>query len=770
MAPHDASTSIPIAIGRLPGAGKHLFGRDQELARLDSCWSNPGTRIVSIIAMGGAGKSSLVGTWLKRMQKDGWRGAERVFGWSFYSQGSSNTASGDMFIAEALRWFGHTDPIPVGAWERGARLAQLVKEQRTLLVLDGLEPLQAPFGAGEGKIRDQGVAALVRELAAAGRGLCVISSRIAVDDLASPEDGPTATIDLEELSSEDGAKLLEVLGARGTKAEFEEAAREVKGHALALTLLGSYLNDACEGDIRKRKEIGPLVNDVKGGEHAKRVMAAYAHWFGEGPEVSVLRLLGLFDRPADKECIRALREAPAIPKLTEALVGMDDLRWNQTLAKLRRAHLVAEASSSEPETIDAHPLVREHFGARLREEALEAWRKGHGLLFEHLQKAAPELPEDTVAMAPLYAAVMHGCHAERRQEALWEVLWKRVYRGEKRFNWRKLGAFDAELGMFAAFFDPPWTRLAPGLTEADEAFVLSNAGFTLHALGRLDEAAEPMRLGLERRIAQEDWKSAAVAASNLSELHLARGAVRDAVTSARQSVELADRSEDIFQRMTRRATLANALHQAGSLGEACALFEDAEALQKELQSQYPMLYSPRGFRYCENVLDRAHQTLVWMTRARGSLLTLALNHLSLGRARLLLALRDRTNDVAPARTELDTAITGLRQAGRQDYIPHGLLARAELHLATRDFPAAEHDLDEALSIATRCGMRLSEADAKLGFARLHLARGDHDAARASFTAAKALVDSTGYHRRDRDIAELEAALLGATDPSPDRHL
>ena len=39
------------------------------------------------------------------MQKDGWRGAERVFGWSFYSQGSSNTASGDMFIAEALRWF-----------------------------------------------------------------------------------------------------------------------------------------------------------------------------------------------------------------------------------------------------------------------------------------------------------------------------------------------------------------------------------------------------------------------------------------------------------------------------------------------------------------------------------------------------------------------------------------------------------------------------------------------------------------------------------------
>ena len=43
-----------------------------------------------------------------------WRGAERVFGWSFYSQGAAEgrQASADPFIAAALRWFGDPDPRP----------------------------------------------------------------------------------------------------------------------------------------------------------------------------------------------------------------------------------------------------------------------------------------------------------------------------------------------------------------------------------------------------------------------------------------------------------------------------------------------------------------------------------------------------------------------------------------------------------------------------------------------------------------------------------
>ena len=84
------------------------------------------------------------------------------------------------------------------------------------------------------------------------------------------------------------------------------------------------------------------------------------------------------------------------------------------------------------------------------------------------------------------------------------------------------------------------------LTEDIKGFVLNDAGFSLRALGRLAEAAQPMQAALEDRYCQEDWKNAAIAASNLSELYLTSGDVPQALESARQSVELADRSEDAF--------------------------------------------------------------------------------------------------------------------------------------------------------------------------------------------------------------------------------
>jgi hypothetical protein len=71
-----------------------------------------------------------------------------------------------------------------------------------------------------------------------------------------------------------------------------EASNAFRGHCLALTLLGSYLTDAYNGDIRCRKEVsGALAHDLRQGVHAQKVMESYQTWFGEGSELSVLRML-----------------------------------------------------------------------------------------------------------------------------------------------------------------------------------------------------------------------------------------------------------------------------------------------------------------------------------------------------------------------------------------------------------------------------------------------------------------------------------------------
>src|ERR1700675_5112122 len=111
--------------------------------------------------------------------------AQLVFGCSCYRQGSSGaTSSADEFFDATLSWFGDPDPRLGAPWEKGERLAKLVAHRRTLLVLDGLEPLQNPPGQQEGRLREPSLQALLRELAAFNTGLCVITTRLSIADIA----------------------------------------------------------------------------------------------------------------------------------------------------------------------------------------------------------------------------------------------------------------------------------------------------------------------------------------------------------------------------------------------------------------------------------------------------------------------------------------------------------------------------------------------------------------------------------------------------------
>ena len=732
-----------VCLAKMPSTRRELFGRECELKALDAAWDNPHINIFSLVAFGGIGKTALVNVWLNRMQERNWRGVERVFGWSFYSQGAAEgrQTSADPFIAYALRWFDDPEPDQGTPWDKGERLAELVRKQRTLLVLDGLEPLQQP---PDGGLKDPALQTLLRELARDNPGLCVLTTRLAVDDLK--ELGGSVSKDLESLEADDGAKYLEHLGVKGTPEELREVSREMGGHALALTLLGTYLAIGYDGDIRRRDLVPRLTAEAKQGGHARRVMRAYEQWFEGKPEEDILRLMGLFDRPADAGAIATLRRPPAMAGLTDRLQNLSDYQWNVALGNLRQARLLAAG-------LDCHPLVREYFGDQLRSTAPAAWQEAHGRLYEHYKARAKEYPDTIEEMAPLYAAVAHGCQAGRHQKALEDVYRRRIQRGNEFFSTKKLGAIGAELAVLAGFFDPPWEKPVAGLRDAHRGWVLNEVGFALRALGRIREAVQPMKRALAATIALGDWSNAARYAGNLSELHLTLSDVRQAVTYAEQSVELADRSGDAFLRLASRTTLADALHQAGRIDEAERLFQQAEEMQKESQPGYPLLYSLWGFRYCDlllaqgkhrDVQDRATQTLAW-AKAQRFLLDIALDDLSLGRAFLL------EGDLSEAESHLDEAVVGLRQAGTQHHLPLGLLARAALHRLKGDFARAQRDVDEALLIATRSGMRLYEADCHLEQARLSRSS-------ASLAAGRKIVKETGYHRRDAEVAEIEKQL------------
>jgi tetratricopeptide (TPR) repeat protein len=779
---------VAVALARLPVTGLTFVARERELARLDAAWEDR-TNVISFVAMGGAGKSALINRWLDRMQEDGWRGAERVLGWSFYSQGTDAAgASSEAFTEYALDWLGYRGEPLTSSWRKGEILATFLRDKRTLLILDGLEPLQHPPGPQKGKIKDPTVQVLIRELAADNPGLCVLTTRLEVADVAGR--AGTESVDLEKLPPDAGAELLRRLGVKGPEKELRATSQELAGHGLALTLLGTYLRDICEGDVRQRGEAAVLDETVgiEGSGHARNVMSAYETWFGPGPEVQVLRLLGLFDRPAEPAALEALRKVPEIPGLTGGIGAGEDKVWKAALARLRQARLVAPAESENlgsGESLDSHPLVREHFGERLRKTNPEAWREGNARLYEHYRQVAPELPDTLEAMLPLYAAVVHGCRARKEQEACDEVYKRRIQRGNEFFSTKKLGAFGTELTALAAFFERHWDLPSSRLEEADRAWLLNEAGFDLRALGRPQEAVQPIRSSTEIDIQRGDFKQAAASAATLSELTLILGDVAAAIATGKESVELAGRGGDKVDLLINRSIMADALHQSGRWEESDSLFRDAEEMQAEQLPEYSRLTSVQGCRYCELLLSRAeprdgsslervgeeYRAACQQVRERAEyavgvaernrwLLDTALDYLSLGRAHLGLALTapDQRLDLCAASEHLNRAVDGLQEAGSQDQLPRGLLARASLRRLAGDPDDAATDLREAQEIAERGSMRLHEADAHLEWTRLHLATGDRDGARRHFDRARELVQVCAYGRREREVTWLEGRL------------
>jgi hypothetical protein len=220
-------------------------------------------------------------------------------------------------------------------------------------------------------------------------------------------------------------------------------------------------------------------------------------------QLALLFLMGLFDRPMERGDREALLAEPGIPGLTDGLVGLTPGQIDYAVQSLRDLGLLLPRDKDTSHDLDAHPLVREYFGARLEKDQPEAWKTAHGRLYDYyrfrglpnafrepvayaalaivaglpdnraanqraladgrdpggaipqiLKDISPEerrraatlidhpkfesalrdfLPESEEGMAPLFAAITHGCAATRHDEAFLEVYGPRIARGNEQF-------------------------------------------------------------------------------------------------------------------------------------------------------------------------------------------------------------------------------------------------------------------------------------------------------------------------------------------------
>jgi hypothetical protein len=189
---------------------------------------------------------------------------------------------------------------------------------------------------------------------------------------------------------------------------------------------------------------------------------------------------------------------------------------------LRCTNLLAERDPNSPDTLDAHPLIRQFFREQLQDEFPEAWRTGNECLFHHFQAIAERQPEGLAEMELLFQAVAFGCQAGLHRQALREVYLPRILRGRQFYAADVLGARGALLSVLSHFFeDRSWECLLEPSTDRealeprDQLMVLQHAGALLTAtMGYSNQGAlrcyQQMKLLCERLGDAESLSSALV--------------------------------------------------------------------------------------------------------------------------------------------------------------------------------------------------------------------------------------------------------------------
>lgn len=638
---------------RLTVIGEKFVGRGAEMHLLDEAWGRRAptkVNVVTLVGQGGEGKTSLVLNWYANRARQGWCGATDVFDWSFYSGGAGEGKGGDadLFFAKAYEWyFGPAEPVPRESWQKGARLAERIASQRSLFVLDGLESLQnSP--AESGTLKDAALQVLLRALAMNNGGLCVVTSRAPVVELArfENEQGSCWCQFLAALDDAAARELLRALGVTGTDPELLEAIHDLGNHAYSLNLLGNFLHH-CTRDrsIRRWRKIGlPAADVMMNGKplrvrgwrrrllnwvrtyfrkaplvtegHGWRIMRGYEDWLGErSSALLLLRMLGLFDRPVPLALVEALCCPPSIPQLTDGPALRDGPALTVGLDLLVKLRLVtAERTSTSTRRsaeirIDTHPLVRDYFAAELLKDRL-SWEAAHDRVYDWLTRAVEERPGTLIGLQPLYQAIRHGCQAGREHDAFKTVLVGRILRQTNgpnaKFATRILGAWNSQLAAVENFFEGDWSRPTQRLHEEDQSWLQNEAGNCLRALGRIQEAKRPLQLAFEGRTRRGRSDQASVTAMVLAEIHLVSAEFSEAVQFAREAVNLCRLAPD-YRLRDALALSAYIEYERGERALATERFRDAEVCGAMLRhrtppKERPLLYGLQGFFYANFLL------------------------------------------------------------------------------------------------------------------------------------------------------------------------
>jgi tetratricopeptide (TPR) repeat protein len=373
-------------------------------------------------------------------------------------------------------------------------------------------------------------------------------------------------------------------------------------------------------------------------------------------------------------------------------------------------------------------------------------------------------------LAPVIEAVHHACRAGAYDEAD-RIQDERICQKNRHVLLHQLGAYETDMSLMLEFF-PDGNASGGNEPQVSDprrkSWILNEVGFCLMSLGRLGEAVPFYERAVAGYAELEDWHNASGGYRNLASLHVYLGALEQSAAAAREALALARRAENKQEERDSLAWQAWAAHLRGDLDAASAAFQQAEALEREIDSDVRYLYSLPGIFHADH-LRRTGQagTARRVTEANLAICERYRFIKSISQCHRVLG--DLDADLSPdpgqaghasARAHYDEALRIARAITYRPALIEALLARgrwaARNPKGLGDLSGLS-DLNEALGYAVDGGYRIYEADVRVALAWAYLAAGDAARARGEAERAHQMSAGMGYHWGQVDAAEVLAA-------------